>query len=390
VKETREYCPFYKAGDTFFIRQQCLDPATATPKQFCMHSLNDIYETSMNVRKGPVQNKATWVCTCLRIPLHVGGRFSTSGVPDHRLQRNGADRHGLLDQTVEQLPAVSRRSSVEAECILIKVVSKMFCTDGPLVRSQEPSLQQSCNLMAQRKQVIAYFGLLSYHLVDIANPTQPVVARPSIGTYRGTRLDGLFNGSHQAICRCVGYLAKPDAPDPFSIFLRDNDYQRFARCATSVLAWFLSANIGFIDLDHAREAVSTWPDHGPTQLVQPRPGCAVAPQAKNSLQADGVGSILLTRHMPDGSEPKLQRLLRILKDCPGRDRCLPTALRALVQAPADPRRFLTIASRTPKPLWPSQSRQVPTTRLLVAEALIEINERTRVVLHRGSLYVVAF
>ena len=62
VKETREYCPFYKKGDKFFIRQQCFDPAAATPKQFCMHSLNDIYETYMKVRKGPVGSKETVGC----------------------------------------------------------------------------------------------------------------------------------------------------------------------------------------------------------------------------------------------------------------------------------------------------------------------------------------
>ena len=62
VKETREYCPFYKEGDTFFVRQQCFDPTTATPKQFCMHSFSDIYGTCMKVRKNPVQNKKTVGC----------------------------------------------------------------------------------------------------------------------------------------------------------------------------------------------------------------------------------------------------------------------------------------------------------------------------------------
>ena len=62
VKETREYCPFYRPGETFFIRQQCFDPVTATPKQFCMHSLNDIYETYMKVRKAPVGNKKIVGC----------------------------------------------------------------------------------------------------------------------------------------------------------------------------------------------------------------------------------------------------------------------------------------------------------------------------------------
>ena len=62
VKDTREYCPFYKPGDTFFIRQQCFEPATATPKQFCMHSLNDVYETYMEVRNGVVGNRKTVGC----------------------------------------------------------------------------------------------------------------------------------------------------------------------------------------------------------------------------------------------------------------------------------------------------------------------------------------
>ena len=62
MKETRAYCPFYKLGDIFFIRQQCFDPTTAMPKQFCMHSLNDIYETYRKVRKGPVGNKKIEGC----------------------------------------------------------------------------------------------------------------------------------------------------------------------------------------------------------------------------------------------------------------------------------------------------------------------------------------
>jgi len=62
VKTIREHCPFYKPGDTFFIRQQCFDPSMATPRQFCMHSLTDIYETYMQVRGGEVGNKKTVGC----------------------------------------------------------------------------------------------------------------------------------------------------------------------------------------------------------------------------------------------------------------------------------------------------------------------------------------
>jgi uncharacterized repeat protein (TIGR04076 family) len=77
VTETREYCPFYKPGDTFYIRQQCFDPETATPAQFCMHSLNDIYQTYMDVRKGPVGGKAVLGCMDKGI-----AQFEVERVPD--------------------------------------------------------------------------------------------------------------------------------------------------------------------------------------------------------------------------------------------------------------------------------------------------------------------
>ena len=62
VVETREYCPCYVPGDTFLIQQQCFDPAAATPSQFCMHSLNDIYEAYARVRQGPVGGKQVVGC----------------------------------------------------------------------------------------------------------------------------------------------------------------------------------------------------------------------------------------------------------------------------------------------------------------------------------------
>jgi hypothetical protein len=62
VIETREYCPFYRPGDTFLIQQQCFDPVKATPKQFCIHSLNDIYGVYMAVRRSPVGSKHVVGC----------------------------------------------------------------------------------------------------------------------------------------------------------------------------------------------------------------------------------------------------------------------------------------------------------------------------------------
>lgn len=63
VLQITDHCPFYRPGDTFLIKQQCLDPASATPRQFCVHSLKDIYDTYMQVRRGPVGGKATKGCS---------------------------------------------------------------------------------------------------------------------------------------------------------------------------------------------------------------------------------------------------------------------------------------------------------------------------------------
>ena len=62
VTQITDHCPFYKPGDTFFIKQQCFDPALATPRQFCIHTLHDLYPVYMQVRKGPVGGKATQGC----------------------------------------------------------------------------------------------------------------------------------------------------------------------------------------------------------------------------------------------------------------------------------------------------------------------------------------
>lgn len=71
------HCPFYKPGDTFFIKQQCLDPALATPKQFCFHTFTDMYKTWREVRRGPVGNKKRVGCCDKEIAM-----FELERLPD--------------------------------------------------------------------------------------------------------------------------------------------------------------------------------------------------------------------------------------------------------------------------------------------------------------------
>jgi len=62
IKETKKYCPFFKVGDTFIIKQQCFDPENGTPRQYCMHSFQSIYPVYMELRKEKPGTKKTCYC----------------------------------------------------------------------------------------------------------------------------------------------------------------------------------------------------------------------------------------------------------------------------------------------------------------------------------------
>ena len=60
---------------------------------------------------------------------------------DQTAIRDWGHGHGLLEQTIEELPAVARQSSVEAKRELIEVIPEMVPRDSSLVYTQQPPLQ---------------------------------------------------------------------------------------------------------------------------------------------------------------------------------------------------------------------------------------------------------
>ncbi len=77
VKKLKKYCPFYKEGDTFIIKQQCFDPQNGTPEQYCMHSLYVIYPVYMQLRKE--KEGARRICYC---PDDDIAEFELERLPD--------------------------------------------------------------------------------------------------------------------------------------------------------------------------------------------------------------------------------------------------------------------------------------------------------------------
>jgi len=62
VKRASPRCPAFRAGDVFYVRQHMLDTDVSAVRNFCYHTLTDLYAVYGRVRKGPVGGRETMDC----------------------------------------------------------------------------------------------------------------------------------------------------------------------------------------------------------------------------------------------------------------------------------------------------------------------------------------
>ena len=55
-------CPSFRKGDVFYVRQHMLDTDVSAIRNFCYHTLSDLYAVYGRVRKGPVGGKELMDC----------------------------------------------------------------------------------------------------------------------------------------------------------------------------------------------------------------------------------------------------------------------------------------------------------------------------------------
>ena len=65
----------------------------------------------------------------------------------HFLVGDGREGERLRHQPVEQQAAVGREAPVEPEGILVKIVGEMLWRHGPLVRAEQPALDEGVDQM---------------------------------------------------------------------------------------------------------------------------------------------------------------------------------------------------------------------------------------------------
>ena len=309
---------------------------------------------------------------------------------DEQTVGRGSDRHGLLHEPVEQLPAMPGGPTIEPERELVEVVVQMGVTDGTLMRPEQPAFEQRHDAVDARQQLRGRF-LTAFEERDavlVAPLLQSVVTEQPVGVQQTAWRDRLQNESFETVGRSIGNSAHADATDPFAVLLGSYRNQGFLLGLSTTNALFESTEVRLVDFHLARQPIASRSHHRAAQLVEPGPGCFVAAQPQDFLQPPSARPRPLTGHPPHRSEPRPQRRPRILENRAGRHGHLSVARGAANQCRPRPQRpALGAATRgTPKSVRPSQSHQVRPARLFRAESRLEFGQCSGIVLHGEAHY----
>src|SRR2546430_8258057 len=137
-------------------------------------------------------------------------------------------------------------------------------------------------------------------------------------------------------------------------------------------------NFGLIDLHHALQRLAVGINHRSSELLRQQPSRLVR-DAELGFELNCRHAIRVRRHEMRGPEPHRQRQLRPVHRRPGRDRRLPTAVKAFVGVrPALQQRCPCAATGgADKHLWPTPIEQERRATRLVRKARLKLAQRSR-------------
>ncbi len=239
--------------------------------------------------------------------------------------------------------------------------------------------------MRARQQVFS-FGLttLNPSLMDIT--AQPQIGMQTAGSDGASRFDGLSNKSMQVVPGQIRESAQANAANACPVLLSgDGDQGLFFR-SPSQGPGFLAAPIRLIHFHDTRQSVTAWTHHSPTQFVQDQPSGLIAAQTQRALQPQRADAVLLAGDVPHGSKPGRQGQMAVLEDSPGGNRRFMPAPTAAPSTSANQPRLGSLTSRTDPSGGPAERCEVLGTRLLVAKALLQLDQNSGVILDHDPKY----
>src|SRR3989338_1138904 len=169
--------------------------------------------------------------------------------------------------------------------------------------------------MNQRQTIFANIRRLTNHFMFIALGSQIDVPFPAVAAHDTARSNCIHDRRYQTFLGTIRYQTKPNTANMPILVLGRNEYQGFSFSSTAPFPFMFTTNIGFINFNNTRQAVTARANHGYSQSVKPFPCCLMSCKSQYALKAQGADSIFLANHIPYRHEPYLQRIPRVLKNC---------------------------------------------------------------------------
>jgi len=117
----------------------------------------------------------------------------------------------------------------------------------------------------------------------IAQGLQPSVTLPPIGPNPASRFGHCQQSRFQSSARGILNLFESDAANALLGGLCGDQDQRFAFSASPALSGPHATNESLINFDFTLQTISSWPNHGTPELMQPRPSRIITTKSQNAL-----------------------------------------------------------------------------------------------------------
>jgi len=252
----------------------------------------------------------------------------------------------------------------------------------------QPTFQKSSYTMAFRQQVFSDSAIRTLDLVAIPHSIKAMVSFPAVRANYTSRYNHFFYGLLQGRSRCIRNTHKSYAPNSLAVFLRGNQQQFFTFSASPPATRLCRTDKRLINLNCTREVIAARTYHCSAKLVKPSPGGTVTTKPENTLQAQGIGPVLLACDVPHCSEPERYRLLAVLKNCTRNHGCLSPAGRAFIQSRTNSPRSHLVAYRADETIRPAKFPEVLQAGIFSGKPVLEFHKIARVTFHALTLYIV--
>ena len=297
--------------------------------------------------------------------------------------------YSMLKKAVKKLAAVPGSPAIESKSEFIKIVVQMFRADSSLMSTQYPTFQKRNYAMYTRQKMGSRNrGTLNYsYFMRVSLCFQSSIAFPAIRNNNAPRLNRPKNERVETFFGSIRNSKHANPSYCFPVFLRGNHNQRFFKCLSASYTFFKTTQISFINLYSSRQEISTRPDHGSSDLMEPSPCGFITSKAQNALKSECTCPVFLGNDPPNGPKPNGQRFAGTFKDGSGNYRCLVSTIGTLVQRFSNWPRFFSTATRTVESIWPAQTKQILKACIFIREASLKFIECARIVFHIPTYYM---